>query len=142
MSNISVVEFITFVIAGYIYITTVKSVSNTILTTIMTDISVNSIQGFIFLEMISIPLIMLILLLFLKIIIPVKKNSFDFSYLQRNILNKKEFDSDIINFILTLFLISTFVVLIYISIIVNLTGITPIKYYQSNSVSPSNVSNF
>lgn len=142
MSNISVVEFITFVITGYIYITTVKSVSNTILTNIMTDISVNSIQGFIFLEMISIPLIIIILLLFLKTIIPIKKNSFDFSYLQRNILNKKEFDSDIMNFILTLFLISTIVVLIYISIIINLTGITPIRYYQTNSVSPANVSNF
>ncbi|MBO7611647.1 MAG: sensor histidine kinase [Elusimicrobia bacterium] len=142
MSNISVVEFITFIVTGYIYITTVKSVSNTILTTIMTDISVNSIQGFIFLEMISIPLIIIILLLFLKVIIPIRKNSFDFSYLQRNILNKKEFDSDIMNFILTLFLISIVIVLIYGSIIVNLTGITPIRYYQSNSVSPANVSNF
>ena len=142
MSNISVVEFMTFVITGYIYISTVKSVSNTILTTIMTDISVNSIQGFIFLEMISIPLIIIILLLFLKTIIPIKKNSFDFSYLQRNILNKKEFDSDIMNFILTLFLVSVVIVLIYISIIINLTGITPIRYYQSNSVSPANVSNF
>ena len=142
MSNISIVEFITFIITGYIYITTVKSVSNTILTTIMTDISVNSIQGFIFLEMISIPLIIIILLLFLKTIIPIKKNSFDFSYLQRNILNKKEFDSDIMNFILTLFFISVIVVFIYISIIVNFTGITPIRYYQTKSVSPANVSNF
>ncbi len=142
MSNISIVEFIIFVITGYIYIATVKSVSNTILTTIMTDISVNSIQGFIFLEMISIPLIILILLLFLKILIPVKKNSFDFSYLQRNILNKKEFDSDIMNFILTLFLVSIIIVLIYLSIIINLTGITPIRYYQTNSVSPANISSF
>ncbi len=142
MSNISIVEFIIFVITGYIYITTVKTVSNTILTTIMTDISVNSSQGFIFLEMISIPLIIIILFLFLKIIIPIKKNSFDFSYLQRNILNKKEFDSDIASFMLTLFFISTIVVLIYISIIINLTGITPIRYYQTNSVSPANVSNF
>ncbi len=142
MSNISIVEFIIFVITGYIYITTVKSVSNTILTNIMTDISANSVQGFIFLEMISIPLIIIILLLFLKILIPVRKNTFDFSYLQRNILNKKEFDSDIMNFILTLFLVSFVIVLIYLSIIINLTGITPIRYYQSNSVSPANVSSF
>ncbi|WP_372519475.1 hypothetical protein [Candidatus Ruminimicrobiellum ovillum] len=142
MANISVVEFIIFVITGYIYITTVKTVSTTILTTIMTDISINSTQDFIFLEMISFPLIIIILLLFLRTIIPIKKNSFDFSYLQRNILNKKEFDSDIVNFILTLFLISSIVVLIYISIIINLTGITPIRYYQTNSVAPANVSNF
>ena len=142
ISNISVVEFVAFIILGYIYISTVKSVSNTILTNIMTDISVDSLQGFIFLEMISIPLIIIILLLFLKIIIPFKKNSFDFSYLQRNILNKKEFDSDIMSFILTLLLVSAIVVLIYILIIVNLTGITPIKYYQTNFVSPANVSSF
>ena len=92
--------------------------------------------------MISVPLIIIILLLFLKIIIPTKKTSFDLSYLQRNILNKKEFDSDITSFILILFLISTIVVLIYIFIIINLTGITPIRYYQTNSVSPANVSNF
>ena len=74
---------------GYIYISTVKSVSNTILKNIISDISVSSLQGFIFLEMISVPLIIIILLLFLKIIIPTKKTSFDLSYLQRNILNKK-----------------------------------------------------
>ena len=142
MSNISIVEFMIFVITGYIYITTVKSVSNTILTTIMTDISMDSVQGFIFLEMISIPLIIIILLLFLKILIPVKKNTFDFSYLQRNILNKKEFDSDIMNFILMLFLISAIIVMMYLSIIISLTGITPIRYYQTNAVSPANVSSF
>ena len=82
------------------------------------------------------------LLLFLKVILPIKKTPFDLSYLQRNILNKKEFDSDIANFIMMLFLISMVVVFIYIAIIINLTGITPIKYYQANSVSPANVSNF
>ncbi len=46
------------------------------------------------------------------------------------------------NFILTLFLISVVIVMIYISIIISLTGITPIKYYQANSVSPANVSSF
>ena len=142
ISNISIIEFITFIIMGYIYIYTVKSVSNTILTNIISDISVNSIQGFIFLEMISVPLIIIVLLLFLKIIIPIKKISFNFNYLQRNILNKKEFDSDIANFIIILFIISIVVVFIYISIIINLTGITPIKYYQANSVSPANISNF
>lgn len=142
ISNISIIEFFIFIIMGYIYISTVKSVSNTILKNIISDISVSSLQGFIFLEMISVPLIIIILLLFLKIIIPTKKTSFDLSYLQRNILNKKEFDSDITSFILILFLISTIVVLIYIFIIINLTGITPIRYYQTNSVSPANVSNF
>jgi len=144
MSNISVVEFIIFAVSGYIYISTIKSISNSILTNIITDISINSIQGFIFLEMISIPLIIIILLLFLKIILPnVKsKNISDFNYLKRNILNKKEFDSDITKFIFVLFAVSVVVVFIYTSIIIHLTGITPIKYYQTNSVSPANVSNF
>ena len=66
LSNISLVEFIIFILAGYAYIYTVKSISNTILTRIITDISVNSLQGFIFLEMISFPLIIILLLLFLK----------------------------------------------------------------------------
>ena len=142
ISNISIIEFIIFIIAGYTYISTVKSVSNTILTNIISDISVSSIQGFIFLEMISVPLIIILLLLFLKIILPIKETSFDFNYLQRNILNKKEFDSDIAKFIIMLFVISMIVVFIYIAIIVNLTGITPIKYYQTNSISPANVSSF
>ncbi len=142
MSNISIVEFVIFILAAYIYITRVKIVSNTILTNIISDISVSSIQGFIFLEMISVPLIIILLLLFLRIILPIKKTSFDFNYLQRNILNKKEFDSDIVKFIMILFLISVIVVFIYIIIIINLTGITPIKYYQTNFVLPANVSNF
>ncbi|MBO7432085.1 MAG: hypothetical protein J6U02_04240 [Elusimicrobia bacterium] len=142
MANISVTEFVIFVLAGYIYVTTVKAVSNTILTNIISDISVSSIQGFIFLEMISVPLIIILLLLFLKVILPIKKAPFDFNYLQRNILNKKEFDSDIAKFIMMLFVMSAIVVFIYIAIIINLTGITPIKYYQTNSVSPANTSNF
>jgi len=142
MANISVTEFVIFILAGYIYVTTVKAVSNTILTNIISDISVSSIQGFIFLEMISVPLIIILLLLFLKVILPIKKAPFDFNYLQRNILNKKEFDSDIAKFIMMLFVISAIVVFIYIAIIINLTGITPIKYYQTNSVSPANTSNF
>lgn len=144
MSNISVVEFIIFMISAYIYISTVKAVSNSILTTIMTDISINSVQGFIFLEMISIPLIIIILLLFLKTILPDIKNKTvsNMNYLKRNILNKKEFDSDITKFIFVLFTLSAVIVFIYLSIIIHLTGITPIKYYQANSLSPANVSNF
>ncbi len=144
MSNITIVEFIIFVVSGYFYISTVKSVSNSILTTIMNDISINSVHGFIFLEMITLPLTIIILLLFLKVILPdtKKKKAFDLDYLKRNILNKKEFDSDINKFILTLFIISVGVVLIYLSITVHFTGITPIKYYQNNFVSPANVSNF
>jgi len=142
LSNISIVEFIIFIITGYTYIYTVKSVSSTILTRIITDISVNSLQGFIFLEMISIPIIIILLILFLKVIIPTKRNEIDFSYLKRTILNKKEFDSDITKFILTLFIISVIIVYIYIAIIIHLTGITPIRYYQLNSLTPANTSNF
>lgn len=144
MSNISIVEFSIFVVSGYAYISTVKSVSNSILTTIMTDISINSVHGFIFLEMISLPLTIIILILFLKIILPDmrKKKYFELDYLKRNILNRKEFDSDINEFILTLFVISFVVVLIYLLITIHFTGITPIKYYQNNAVSPANISNF
>lgn len=142
LSNISFVEFIIFILAGYAYIYTVKSVSNTILTKIITDISVNSLQGFLFLEMIAIPLIIILLLLFLKIIIFTKKNKIDFNYLKRTILNKKEFDSDITKFILTLLVISVIVVYIYIAIIIHLTGITPVKYYLTMSLTPANTSNF
>lgn len=143
LSNITIVEFIIFVVSGYIYISTVKSVSNSILTTIMNDITINSLHGYIFLEMISLPLTIIILILFLKIILPTKsKNTFDFNYLKRNILNKKEFDSDINKFIITLSIISFAVVFVYLSITVHFTGITPIKYYQNNSVSPANTGNF
>ncbi len=144
LSGISTVEFVIFVVSGYFYISTVKSVSNSILTGIMNDISVNSVHGFIFLEMISLPLTIIILLLFLKLILPdVKnKNVFDLNYLKRTILNRKEFDSDIIKFIIILFIISAAVVFVYLSITVNFTGITPIKYYQTNAASPANVSNF
>ena len=142
LSNISVIEFIIFILAGYAYIYTVKSISNTILTRIITDISVNSLQGFIFLEMISFPLIIILLLLFLKIIFYTKKTEFDFNYLKRTILNRKEFDSDITKFILTLFIISVIIIYTYISIIIHLTGITPIRYYQTKFLTNANTSNF
>ena len=71
-----------------------------------------------------------------------KKTEFDFNYLKRTILNKKEFDSDIIKFILTLFIISVIIVYIYISIIIHLTGITPIRYYQAKFLTNANISNF
>ncbi len=142
LSNISCVEFIVFIFAGYAYICTVRSVSNTILKRVITDIAVNSLQGFIFLEMISIPLIIILLLLFFKSILSVKKIELDFNYLKRTILNKKEFDSDITKFILTLFVISLIVVYLYITIIIHLTGITPIRYYQARSLTPAETSNF
>lgn len=143
MTNITRIEFILFAVLGYIYITTVKSVSNNVLNNIMSQISTRTFQDFLFLEMITIPLIIIILILFLKIILPAQKieTMNNLLYLKRSILNKKEYEADIAKFILTLFILSIIVVTIYISIIIKLTGITPIRYYQMMSLIPANISN-
>jgi hypothetical protein len=63
-------------------------------------------------------------------------------YLKRSILNKKEYESDITRFILTLFILSIAVVTVYIAFIVQITGINPIRYYRMMSEMPANISNF
>jgi len=143
MTNITRIEFFLFAILGYIYITTVKSVSNNILSNIMSQISTRTFQDFLFLEMITIPLIIIILILFLKIILPAQKieTMNNLLHLKRSILNRKEYEADIAKFLLTLFMLSIIVVTIYIFIIIQLTGITPIRYYKMMSLMPANISN-
>jgi len=144
MSNISRIEFFLFIILGYLYITTVKSVSNNVLSNIISQMSTRTFQDFLFLEMITIPLIVIILILFLKIILPAQKVEMmnNLLYLKRSILNKKEYESDITRFILTLFILSIAVVTVYIAFIVQITGINPIRYYRMMSEMPANISNF
>ena len=142
LSSISKTEMLLMIILGYIYISTVKHVSNNILHNIISQISTQTVNDVLFLEMITIPLIITIITLFLKIILPIKKIDImkELLYLKRTILNKKEFETDITKFIITLFILSVAIVVIYLSIIINLTGITPIKYYYSIFSNPANTS--
>ena len=61
-------------------------------------------------------------------------------YLKRTVLNKKEFETDITKFIVSLFVLSAVIVTVYLAIIIHLTGITPIKYYYSIFSTPVNTS--
>jgi len=144
VSSVDKTEFILFLILGYIYIYTVKFISNTNLTRIVEQSPTDSIQNFIFTEMITIPLIIIIIILFFKLIIPFKENETiqNISYLRKNFLYGKGFETDILNFIYILFAISVAVFLFYLWTIIHLTGITPIKYYQMTSDIPANINNF
>ena len=143
LSSISKTEIIILIILGYIYISTVKKISNNILDNIISQISTQAVNDVLFLEMITVPLIIIIIILFLKIILPENKVNImkELLYLKRTILNKKEFESDITKFILSLFVLSFAIVVIYLTIIIHLTGITPIKYYYSIFSTPVNTSN-
>jgi len=143
LSSISKTEIIILIILGYIYISTVKKISNNILDNIISQISTQTVNDVLFLEMITVPLIIIIIILFLKIILPENKVNImkELLYLKRTILNKKEFESDITKFILSLFVLSFTIVVIYLTIIIHLTGITPIKYYYSIFSTPVNTSN-
>lgn len=143
MSNITRIEFVLFIFLGYLYITKVKSVSTSVLNNIISQMSTRTFQDFLFLEMITIPLIIIILILFLKIILPSQKVEManNLLYLKRSILNKKEYETDITRFILALFIISIFIVTLYIAFIVQITGISPIRYYHMMSIMPANISN-
>ena len=144
VTSIDKIEFLMFFVLGYVYISTVKFISNTNLTRIVEQSPTDSIQNFIFVEMITIPLIIIILILFFKLIIPFKKteNVQNLLYLRKNFLYSRSFETDILNFIYILFVISVIVFLFYIWTIIHLTGITPIKYYQINSDVPANMNNF
>jgi len=144
VTSIDKIEFVMFLILGYVYISTVKFISNTNLTRILEQSPTDSIQNFIFVEMITIPLIIIILILFFKLIIPFKKteNVQNLLYLRKNFLYSKSFETDVLNFIYMLFAVSVVVFLFYIWTIIHLTGITPIKYYQINSDIPANMNNF
>ena len=143
LSSISKTEIIILIILGYIYISTVKKISNNILGNIISQISTQAVNDVLFLEMITVPLIIIIIILFLKIILPENKVNImkELLYLKRTVLNKKEFESDITKFILSLFVLSFTIVVIYLTIIIHLTGITPIKYYYSIFSTPVNTSN-
>lgn len=144
LTSITNTEFILFILSGYVYISTVKTVSHTVLPEILEKISIHSFQNFLFLEMISIPLIVIILILFLKMILPLHqiKINYDLLYLRRSVLNKKDFERDTTKFILVSFIFSVFIVAVYLSIIIHLTGITPFKYYEMISGSSVDTSNF
>ena len=143
LSSISKLEIFLLLTLGYIYISTVKNISTNILGNIISQISTQTVNDVLFLEMITIPLIIVIIILFLKIILPKNKVNImkELLYLKRTILNKKEFESDITKFIFSLFILSFAIVVIYLSIIIHLTGITPIKYYYSIFSTPANTSN-
>ena len=143
LSNVSGLEITLLVVLGYIYISTIKKISNSILNNVISQISTQTFNDILFLEMITIPLIIIILILFLKVILPINKIDVmkELLYLKRTVLNKKEFETDITKFIISLFVLSVIIVAIYFSIIINLTGITPIKYYYSIFSTPVNTSN-
>ncbi len=142
MSSIGKVEFILFIILGYVYISGVKLVSNNVLDNIMSQISTRTFQDFLFLEMISAPLTVIIIILFLKIILPLQKIDpmQDLLYLKRSILNKREYEKDITKFCFVLFVLSVLTVVLYIAVMIQLTGISPIRYYQLISSMPANTS--
>ena len=144
LDGISKTEFVLFLISGYLYISTVKKVSHTVLPSLLEQISTQSLQNFLFLEMISIPLIIIILMLFLKTIIPLPKINIrqELLYLRRSVLTKKDFERDSAKFILISFICSVLTVAAYLAIIIYLTGITPIKYYKTVSDLPVDASSF
>lgn len=144
VTTVDKIEFIMFLILGYIYISTLKFISNTNLIRIVEQSPTDSVQNFIFVEMITVPLIFIILILFFKIIIPFDKseNIQSLSYLRKNFLYSKSFESNILNFIYMLFAVFSVVFLFYLWTIIHLTGITPINYYQMTYEVPANMNNF
>jgi signal transduction histidine kinase len=141
LSKLGGVEIFLFIILGAAYVVKIKTVSLHIFYELIESASLRSVQNYIFLEMIIFPAILILVLAIIKLFAPIYLGAnpdFRLDINVRNNFNIKSVDSDIKYFLSDVFLISSAIVLVYMSILVSITGITPVKYYKI--VSPDKAS--
>lgn len=133
LSNFGIVEICIFIVLGIIYFFKIWSMSKTILLGLIANVSEYTLQDYIFLEIIISPLFLFLILLVIKFFMPEteKSSASDIKVNVQNNFNIKNMGKDIKFFLTNAFILSMFITAVYMFILVSITGVTPIEYYNS-----------
>jgi hypothetical protein len=135
LNHFSETEIIIFLILIFIYLFKIQNVSLQLLITFIEKVSIYSVQNYVFLEILALPIFMFLFLLILKFFLPDsnKNTNMDFNETIKDNFNIKSMDKDIKYFLTDAFCISAVLVTAYIFVLIVITKITPVAYYETYS---------
>ncbi|MDR2425766.1 MAG: hypothetical protein LBD46_01045 [Endomicrobium sp.] len=137
LKNFDKIEIFIFSVLGITYLFKIREISLKLFTGVMENISIYSLRDYVFLEMIMLPPIIFIFFIVIKIFFQRGVNSEE-SYADLDIKDNfylKNMDSGIKYFLADVLVLSVIVTIIYMYILVTITGVTPVGYYKIYSVS-------
>lgn len=139
LKNFGSAEIYIFIILGIIYLFKIKEISLKIFVGVIENISIYSLRDYVFLEMIILPLAIIIIFILIKVFFH-KNDDSGLPGVDLNIKDNfylKNMDSGIKYFLADVFCFSVIVAVLYMYILVKITGVTPVEYYKSFSDSAS-----
>jgi signal transduction histidine kinase len=129
LTRFSSTEVYFFFILIIIYILKIKTTSITILQNFINNVSPYRPQDYIFLESLCLPVIIFIAFVALKIF---SKDTYKYTQIAPTYtFNIKSLDKDSKYFLINIFFISSILIITYLSILIAITGITPVAYYYT-----------
>ncbi|MDR1522930.1 MAG: hypothetical protein LBS29_03135 [Endomicrobium sp.] len=136
LTRFSSPEICLFFILIIIYILKIKTTSLNLLVGFMNNLSLYSLQDYIFLEILSFPIFIFVIFLMLNLF-----SARSYKYLQitpKYNLDIKSIDKDSKYFLIDIFFVSSILIITYLFILIVITGITPIEYYNTISIVKAN----
>jgi signal transduction histidine kinase len=132
LTRFSSTEIYLFFILIIIYILKIKTTSLKLLEGFINNLSLYSLQDYVFLEILSFPIFIFVIFLMLKLF-----STSSYKYLQFTLkynLDIKTINKDSKYFLIDIFFISSILVITYLFILIVITGITPVAYYNTISL--------
>lgn len=139
LKNFGGIEISLFIILGIIYLFKIKEISFQLFTGVMGNISIYSLRDYVFLEMIILPFAILIFFVVLKLFFQKDDNS-RFPNVDLSIKDNfylKNMDAGIKYFLADVLCLSIIVAVVYMYILVKITGVTPVGYHKAFSDIPA-----
>lgn len=137
LKNFGGAEISLFALLGVIYLLKIKEISFRLFTEVIENISIYSLRDYVFLEMIMLPLAALAFFIVMKAFFYKEdgRGAADTGSEIKGNFYFKSMDSGIKYFLADVFFICSGVTAVYMYILVKITGVTPVGYYKSFSVS-------
>ncbi|MDR1195106.1 MAG: hypothetical protein LBL00_01355 [Endomicrobium sp.] len=135
LKNFGGTEILIFLVLAITYLFKIKAISLKIFTGVIENISIYSLRDYVFLEMIMLPLAVIAVFIVLKIFFQEDEDS-AFAGIDPNIKDNfyiKNMDVGIKYFLADVFCFSAALAVIYMYILVTITGVTPVRYYKTFS---------
>ncbi|MCL2390891.1 MAG: hypothetical protein FWC88_05645, partial [Endomicrobia bacterium] len=135
LKNFGPAEIFIFIALGTVYLFKIRETSLHMLTSFLETASANSPRDYVFLEFILLPLFIILIFFAIKFFMPGNEDASqpDLGVSIKDNFNIKNMDSDIKHFLIDTFFLSAVLTGIYVSILVSITGITPVSYYKLTS---------
>lgn len=135
LGKFNALEVALFFILGALYLFKVRSISFEMLMGFIESISVYSLRDYVFVEMILLPLFVIMAFAAVKFFMPKKKKTElrEVEITAGTNFYLKNMNSDVKNFLIDAFLFVTVIIAVYLFILISITGITPIEYYEAVS---------